>query len=991
MESSSPLGSSQQTDRHQGMASSFVGDGQQQPKISLPKGGGAIQGVGEKFRVNPVTGTGQLTVPLAISPGRAGFTPELSLSYDSGTGNSVFGLGWSIGLPSVARKTQKGLPRYQDEEESDVFLLSGAEDLVPVLEDEAPLPVVDGYTVKRYRPRIEGLFARIEKWTAAEGTTFWRSISKENVTTVYGRSASARIASPEDETKVFEWLMEYCYDDKGNVMYYRYKPEDQKKVDTTLGHEKNRSAPTNRYLKRVYYGNKVPYLNEGLTAEPPTHNEWNKPNSWLFELVFDYGEHLSGEESNAEEAPTYEEQQPWSCRPDPFSSFRSGFDIRTYRLCRRVLMYHHFEKELDAKDYLVRSTDLKYDQNEMATKLIAVTHTSYRKKGETYEKADFPPLKFTYSKAETRTKPPLLPLTIEDIKTDYPVGKLINQNEAQFVDYDGNGVSDILLKKNGGWYWAENKGNGQFAKLATVPDLPSLANPQRTAGQLVDIDGDGQLEYEVHSPQVKGYFARTEEGRWNKLRHFDHQPNINFQAPDLRRIDLTGDGIPDLLITEQDHLVYYPSEGKVGYGAAQRIAKALDETKGPQIVFSNPEQSIYLADMTGDGLTDIVRIRKDNICYWANMGYARFSPKVEMENCPKFDTNDQFNQRYIKLADIDGSGTTDIIYLGGEQIQFWHNEAGNSWRDPVPINIPLPIDSLTTVQVIDFLAKGTAQLVWSSPVPSHQESPLRYVDLMPEKPHLLIGIHNNRGAEIRLTYQPSTDFYLADKAAGKPWITKLPFPVLVLTRQETYDHISKNSFVTRYAYHHGYYDRAEREFRGFGLVEQWDTEDFATLRKDEAYTPPGSNWSEVTDVPPIYTKTWFHTGHYYLPDHTRTPYRAEYFRERDEAGEPTHADWPLEDSAFPPDLSTEEQREACRALKGQLLRQEVYADDGTERAGLPYTVTSNNYQLKRLQARGENRHAVFFAAPQESLTYHYERDMADPRVAHKLPVNTLGK
>src|SRR5664279_4138815 len=94
----------------------------QGPSISLPKGGGAIRGMGEKFAANPVTGTGSMSVPLATSPGRSGFGPQLSLSYDSGSGNGPFGFGWSSNLPQVARKTDKGLPRYLDSIESDVFL-----------------------------------------------------------------------------------------------------------------------------------------------------------------------------------------------------------------------------------------------------------------------------------------------------------------------------------------------------------------------------------------------------------------------------------------------------------------------------------------------------------------------------------------------------------------------------------------------------------------------------------------------------------------------------------------------------------------------------------------------------------------------------------------------------------------------------------------------------------------------------------------------------
>jgi hypothetical protein len=61
------------------------------PTISLPKGGGAIRGIGEKFASNPVTGTGSMSVPIVTSPGRSSFGPQLSLSYDSGAGNSPFG------------------------------------------------------------------------------------------------------------------------------------------------------------------------------------------------------------------------------------------------------------------------------------------------------------------------------------------------------------------------------------------------------------------------------------------------------------------------------------------------------------------------------------------------------------------------------------------------------------------------------------------------------------------------------------------------------------------------------------------------------------------------------------------------------------------------------------------------------------------------------------------------------------------------------------
>ena len=107
------------------------------PTLPLPKGGCAISGIGEKFAANPVTGTASLTVPIYTSPGRSGFGPQLSLSYDSGSGNGRFGFGWSLDLPQVTRKTDKGLPQYHDADESDTFILSGVEDLMPSLSEAA--------------------------------------------------------------------------------------------------------------------------------------------------------------------------------------------------------------------------------------------------------------------------------------------------------------------------------------------------------------------------------------------------------------------------------------------------------------------------------------------------------------------------------------------------------------------------------------------------------------------------------------------------------------------------------------------------------------------------------------------------------------------------------------------------------------------------------------------------------------------------------------
>jgi hypothetical protein len=164
---------------------------------------------------------------------------------------------------------------------------------------------------------------------------------------------------------------------------------------------------------------------------------------------------------------------------------------------------------------------------------------------------------------------------------------------------------------------------------------------------------------------------------------------------------------------------------------------------------------------------------------------------------------------------------------------------------------------------------------------------MRYVDLMSgQKPHLLTRVVNNLGAETAIHYASSTRYYLDDRDAGRPWITRLPFPVHVVEKVEVFDRISRNRFVTRYAYHHGYFDGEEREFRGFGMVEQFDTEEFAALRTSGDF-PLGDNIDAASHVPPVHTKTWFHTGVYLGREHISDFYagllndqdRGEYFRE----------------------------------------------------------------------------------------------------------------
>ena len=358
------------------------------------------------------------------------------------------------------------------------------------------------------------------------------------------------------------------------------------------------------------------------------------------------------------------------------------------------------------------------------------------------------------------------------------------------------------------------------------------------------------------------------------------------------------------------------------------------------------------------------------------MGYGKFGSKVTMGRSPYFDHPELFDRRRIKLADIDGSGTIDIIYLGREQVQIWFNQAGNSWSELRPLRSFPQVDNLTSVQMVDLFGNGTACIVWSSPLPGTTHQPMQYIDLMGgQKPHLLRGIQNNLGAETKLYYAASTKFYLQDKAAGQPWITKIPFPVQVVERVETLDHISGNKFVSSYKYRHGYFDGEEREFRGFGYVEQLDTETFEVFQSDGVTNAT----DEKLHIPPIKTKTWFHTGFYRDREHISQLFAEEYYKGDAQAVL-------LTDTILPDGLSSQEEREACRSLRGQVLRQEVYSveQNKTELVEHLYTVTESNYDIRLVQPLNDERYAVFFTHPRESVAYQYERNPDDPRIAHQM-------
>ena len=65
----------------------------------------------------------------------------------------------------------------------------------------------------------------------------------------------------------------------------------------------------------------------------------------------------------------------------------------------------------------------------------------------------------------------------------------------------------------------------------------------------------------------------------------------------------------------------------------------------------------------------------------------------------------------------------------------------------------------------------------------------------------------------------------------------MSFPVHVVEKTTMRDKWRQTEFSSTYSYHHGYFDGVEREFRGFGRVEQVDVESFGSFAAGNADSP----------------------------------------------------------------------------------------------------------------------------------------------------------
>ncbi|MBP2170905.1 hypothetical protein J2125_004097 [Erwinia toletana] len=942
---------------------------------SLPSGGGAISGLKSDTPVAAPDGAASLSIALPVSSGR-GYAPALALSYHSQRGNGPFGIGWDLDLPSVRRRSDKGVPLY---DVSDEFIGPDGEVLVAVQtssgeEKRTASSLLEGgdtlgkFTVRSYRSRSESDFSRLEYWTpdGGSGLDFWVLYLPDGQVHMLGRNPQARIWDPQNHAHTAAWLLESSVSASGEQIYYQYRGEDNKGCDAAelKAHPDAGSAAeidtdsraydgAQRYLVAAYYGNKK--AARSLPALTTQVREYD----WIFVVKIDYGVRVTSKESPPSwQRPTYGD---WAYRRDVFSRYQYGFNLRTRRLARQVLLFHRLNTLKGSKNEgepleLISRLLLDYNENASLTTLNWLQQMAYEQGTRTLRQ--LPQHEFYWHSFDTPTNVSWQPQALGGLNPLQPW---------QLVDLNGEGMAGILYQDSGGWWYrAPERQAGNVSDAVSwgnatpVPVIPAA----RAGGTLADLNGDGYLEWVITAPGIAGRYQRTPESGWLHFTPLAALPT-EYRHPRAQLADILGAGLSDMLLIGPRSVRLYAAQGD-GWARGKTVVQSEDITL--PVPGADARALVAFSDMAGSGQQQLVEIRQEGVRYWPNLGHGRFGQPIAM---PGFTVSD-FNPDQLYLADIDGTGTTDLIYLRSDQLQIWRNQCGNRFAAPFTVRLPAGVryDRTCYLYLADLQGLGVASLLLTVPHPT----PRHWLcNLSTAKSGLLSGMNNNMGARHRFFYRSSAQFWLDEKAAAQATSVPipscyLPFAVHCLQRVEVQDEITGNLLVSSIRYRHGAWDRKARELRGFGWVEVSDTDTVAAAGSAKEISMPAVQ------------RSWYATG---LPELDK---------------QLTNEYWQGDKAAFAgftprftADSGDNEQALEAdnpglywlqRGLRGLLLRSELYGHDGSSQATVPYSVTENRPQVRLVQSKGN--YPVVWSSVAVSRTYLYERVSSDPQCSEQI-------
>lgn len=741
--------------------------------ISLPKGPGSIEGLGESFQPTLNTGTAKYSLGIKIPPGTSGHQPSLGLSYDGGGGNGPLGYGWSLSLPYIQRRSDEGIPTYGQPlgvARAGVFVTDSREELVPT---------ADGF----FFCENESAFIRYRQIGA-----HWEATLPNGTRLEFGVSTNGQVA---EGTNIFTWLLERETDTHGNVIEYVYR-------SFPGGQNLNQ-----KYLSLVRYGAGGP------------------PRAAFHFVAFEYED-----------------------RPDWFEDGRAGFLVRTGKRLRSVrvgtqgvTLANHLSGDFNSDgvtDYLNRRYDLEY-----LPYAGAASHWSLLAR-VILRGADgvtaLPPATFDYAVSY----PPASVDASSNVwaSVNAPTA-VIDNAHVDLIDLNADGLPDLLKTDagGGGHTVAINRGPvRQGANWAIRWAAPAAVDPGNGTAwnfdlasdrtHLADMDGDGLADL-VHKTTDNSvfYFANRGKLGWSERRDMvsnDSAPPAPFGNASVRTADIDFDKRIDIIQSiDLGGFIAY----RVWFNLGNQTYSS-PITVEPEGGFNLGLPGVQVVDCNGDRVPDIARVQPGAVRVAAGLGYGRFAPPQSLV-LPDF-TLDSQQIASAKLTDINGDGLADLVLERAAPGVCWYwLNLGNYTLDTRRTITGLPtVASGTAVRWADLNGNGTTDLIYGDGTAEPRLQMVELGQLLSGglAPNLLTRIGNGIGRVTTIEYAPSTQFALADEAANRSWPDTLPFPVTVVASIVVSDSLG-HEYTTRYRYHDGYYEPIEKQFRGFGEVEQIEVGD----------------------------------------------------------------------------------------------------------------------------------------------------------------------
>lgn len=1021
-------------------------------KPSLPSPQGSLGGYGGSFKVSGFTGAGEISlggIAYNISQGNGEYGFGFGTAGGTGVSRSThrntptfddeldtFELNGSILVPYLDESTGERVVLYGALEDESVTITHADDSTSAQTWKRAQLYNTASnqpYLVRQYRPRTEGSYAKIYYWkyidveniSSDAPSSFWLVISGDNSMTLFGVSDTAKVSDRNDDgsvnpNKVCSWLTEEHLDASGHSQLTKYVQENTEGLLDNSGDfiqvwEANHVHHNKIYLDRVCSGHATP-LPAPLSLVPAANRTQNGSNlepEWFFETVWDYGQYDIYNLSNQN---LYTPSGSWTPRQDAHSTYVSGFEIRCHRLCRHVLEFHRFPEEFGVTTPLLHSaTAYIYDESSVRTLLVAAQHIGYYWdfQNNTYTTNYTTPVEMAY--ADFNPKPadaerPYRELKIKQNDTDSGQAMTALAGIAgPFlpVDLYSEGINGMLASDGQEAYYYQIDWDSIEDKLGTAEpvyyqrsenpvNLPYNSLLQDGNHQLMDINGNARLDYVTHYGGQLGYFEAlqnehedTTGAPINTWGDFTPIPLTPSEIAHPRRffVDLTGNKIADCLLPfGQGKIRYYKNNGPEGFEPAQEVD---NEYLLPEVTsfLPSPEVFIGFVGIAGDGKQHLVRMDKTSLVYYPNIGYGKFGKPVTMGNYPAFSAT-EFHLGRIHFADLDGSGTADLVVAKRDGIEVYLNQCGNQFAT-TPIVIAYPAgdtynDHTTRLLFEDVFGNGLTCMIYQKMGPNARQWVYDFNG--GAKPYLMTQHINNMGAVTETTYRSSVHFYLEDLAEGMQWFTRAPFPVWSVHEVKVTDLINDSVISETYRYRHSYYDGEEKAFRGYGYAEHTDVVE-------------SNNTQGLLDSPPAKSCMWYYGGNPAQETINRLYEKFEYFMAGEQSLDTSTKDvqvqyLPTYNYDFGAVTETTElHRQAQLHLAGTLLRSEIYGKHSINSIEWElYTTSMTNETVHLVQTLmpGEAvnsvlpllNYASFQVLPRESLGYHYERQLEDPMVGY---------